>query len=225
MAELADAHDSKSCAERLAGSTPAATTVTVTNLDIPLRAAPAQTAEGRAVWDSDDDKLTIGDGTSRKTFIDETKVGLKWEASDTTERTTTSGTDVTLSTMSGLSISTDRWILIVVNARKTTGAAAAAALGVRLNATDVVVTTAITSTTNQAERTTMQYLIPPRRGDVLYNGAWGSGQNSAGATVGALTIATALAATVTDVLIRGNGGGTNTLAIDEVQVFSYGTGA
>ena len=45
-----------------------ATTVTFTNLDIPVSASPSQTADGRAVWDSDDDVLTIGDGSSRKTF-------------------------------------------------------------------------------------------------------------------------------------------------------------
>ena len=45
-----------------------ATTVTFTNLDIPVSASPSQTADGRAVWDSDDDLLTIGDGSSRKTF-------------------------------------------------------------------------------------------------------------------------------------------------------------
>jgi Repeat of unknown function (DUF5907) len=39
-----------------------------TQFDFPSAASPAQTAEGRAVWDSDDDKLTIGDGSSRKTF-------------------------------------------------------------------------------------------------------------------------------------------------------------
>lgn len=36
--------------------------------DIPATASPAQTTEGRAVWDSDDDVLTVGDGASRKTF-------------------------------------------------------------------------------------------------------------------------------------------------------------
>lgn len=200
------------------------TTTTFTNLDIPTSASPSQTADGRAVWDSDDDKLTIGDGTSRKTFIDETKVGMKWEGGDQTERTTTSGTDVTLSTIT-VSIPVERWILILVNARKTAGAAAAAALGIEMNGTQVHDTQAITSTANQAERTLMTYYIPPRRAVTTYTGAWGLGQNNAGATVNSLTVATALADTVTSIEIEGNGGGTNTLAIDEVQVFSFGTGA
>lgn len=45
-------------------------TVSPTVLNIPSAASPAQTAEGGAVWDSDDDVLTIGDGASRKTLVD-----------------------------------------------------------------------------------------------------------------------------------------------------------
>lgn len=45
-----------------------ATSTSFTNLDIPTSASPSQTAEGRVVWDSDDDVLTIGDGSARKTF-------------------------------------------------------------------------------------------------------------------------------------------------------------
>lgn len=37
---------------------------------LPSAAAPAQTAEGSIVWDSDDDLLTVGTGTARKTIVD-----------------------------------------------------------------------------------------------------------------------------------------------------------
>lgn len=37
-------------------------------LIIPGATSPAQTAEGSAVWDTDDDVLTVGDGASRSTF-------------------------------------------------------------------------------------------------------------------------------------------------------------
>ena len=40
----------------------------LSTLDLPVSASPSQTADGRVVWDSDDDLLTIGDGSSRKTF-------------------------------------------------------------------------------------------------------------------------------------------------------------
>lgn len=41
-------------------------TLTPAVLNIPSSATPAQTAEGQAVWESDADQLTIGDGASRK---------------------------------------------------------------------------------------------------------------------------------------------------------------
>lgn len=37
---------------------------------LPRSASPAGTAEGDAVWDSDDDALTIGTGSARKTMVD-----------------------------------------------------------------------------------------------------------------------------------------------------------
>ena len=37
-------------------------------LVLPVSTTPAQTTDGSIVWDSDDDRLTIGDGSSRKTF-------------------------------------------------------------------------------------------------------------------------------------------------------------
>jgi hypothetical protein len=36
----------------------------------PTTTSPSQTAEGCAVWDSDDNLLTVGDGSSRKTMVD-----------------------------------------------------------------------------------------------------------------------------------------------------------
>lgn len=38
---------------------------------LPQAASPAQTAEGSVVWDTDDNKLTIGDGASRQTLLNE----------------------------------------------------------------------------------------------------------------------------------------------------------
>lgn len=37
---------------------------------LPAVASPAQTADGSVVWDSDDNLLTVGDGSSRKTMVD-----------------------------------------------------------------------------------------------------------------------------------------------------------
>lgn len=37
---------------------------------VPTSTSPVQTTEGSVVWDSDDDVLTVGDGSSRKTLVD-----------------------------------------------------------------------------------------------------------------------------------------------------------
>jgi hypothetical protein len=39
---------------------------------LPAVASPAQTADGSMVWDSDDNLLTVGDGSSRKVMVDTT---------------------------------------------------------------------------------------------------------------------------------------------------------
>lgn len=40
---------------------------------LPGAGTPAQTAEGSVVWDTDDDVLTVGDGSGRKTMVDTAK--------------------------------------------------------------------------------------------------------------------------------------------------------
>lgn len=44
------------------------TSMTLTSFVLPTAASPAQTADGSIVWDSDDDYLTIGTGSARKSF-------------------------------------------------------------------------------------------------------------------------------------------------------------
>lgn len=44
------------------------TSITLTSFVLPSAASPSQTADASVVWDSDNDYLTIGDGTSRKSF-------------------------------------------------------------------------------------------------------------------------------------------------------------
>jgi len=41
-------------------------------LVVPTSASPAQTTDGSMVWDSDDNLLTVGDGSSRKVMVDTT---------------------------------------------------------------------------------------------------------------------------------------------------------
>ena len=44
-------------------------TLTPATFNIPFAVTPAQTAEGQAVWDSDGDRLTVGNGSGRKTLV------------------------------------------------------------------------------------------------------------------------------------------------------------
>ena len=60
------AHHTQSHAHSAAGD---GTTLTPAVLNLPASATPAQTADGDAVWDSDDNLLTVGDGASRQTFL------------------------------------------------------------------------------------------------------------------------------------------------------------
>ena len=60
------AHHTQSHAHSAAGD---GTTLTPAVLNIPFTITPAQTAEGDAVWDSDGDFLTVGDGVGRQTFL------------------------------------------------------------------------------------------------------------------------------------------------------------
>jgi hypothetical protein len=50
------------------GSTGGGATLQPGTLILPGSTSPAQTAEGSAVWDTDDDVLTVGTGATRKTF-------------------------------------------------------------------------------------------------------------------------------------------------------------
>lgn len=50
------------------GETPRMLTLAPSTLILPGATSPAQTAEGSAVWDTDDDVLTIGTGSGRSTF-------------------------------------------------------------------------------------------------------------------------------------------------------------
>lgn len=57
-------------------------TLTQATIILPTSAAPAQTAEGSIVWDSNDDIITVGDSSSRKSFYPSTGP-LAWEHIDT----------------------------------------------------------------------------------------------------------------------------------------------
>ena len=59
------AHHTQSHDHSVAGD---GTTLTPATLNIPATAAPNQTADGQVVWDSDDNLITVGTGTTTKIF-------------------------------------------------------------------------------------------------------------------------------------------------------------
>lgn len=98
-------------------------TATSGTLLLPAAASPAQTADGSVVWDSDDNLLTVGTGSARKTLVDTDSTQTLTNKTLTTPAfsgnptgTVTSGTYTpTLTNNSNVSSSTtrvNRWIRI-----------------------------------------------------------------------------------------------------------------
>lgn len=91
------------------GSNGGGATLSPGTLNLPTATSPSQTADGQAVWDSDDNKLTIGDGASRKTLVNEgavTSSGLTMATARLLGRTTAStGAIEEISVGSGLTLS------------------------------------------------------------------------------------------------------------------------
>jgi hypothetical protein len=83
-------------------------TLTVTNgtLLVPAVTSPAQTADGSMVWDSDDNLLTVGDGSSRKVMVDTTT------AQTLTNKTLTSPVIGTISNTGTLTLPTSTDTLV-----------------------------------------------------------------------------------------------------------------
>lgn len=73
---------------------------------LPVSASPAQTADGSAVWDSDDNLLTIGDGSSRKIMVDTTT------AQTLTNKTLTTPVIATISNTGTLTLPTSTDTLV-----------------------------------------------------------------------------------------------------------------
>ena len=148
--------------------------ITQATLTLPVATSPAQTAEGSVVWDSDDNLITVGDGSSRKTFYPDSQMKLIANVATPTSTTSTSAVDlVTISTDvygAALSIPVTAGLMITFNWRKQALAANGVAFGFKINSTVVceaafAATTnplARSSATNQGEAGTGGFLILPR---------------------------------------------------------------
>lgn len=298
------------------------TSVALSTLVVPTSAAPAQTTDGSVVWDSDDNYLTVGDGTSRKQFQSDnagsniasastltvtdrkhrvtgtttitaistmpagfhltldfagavqlthstalrlagsanytttaeetlyfvsdgsgnwrevgrkpqtvTTPGLTLVGSDTTERSTSSTTAADLSTISGLSISTATPIEIHFSFRKTAGAAAEAAFGLKLNSTVVQLasTSSATDFTGASNGATSGYAvirIGPREASYLRSAmCYAASDDFGGDKVFPFSSSSDMpTATITSITITGIVGSASiTAAIKNVRVYTLAT--
>ena len=201
----------------------------------PLSTVPAQTAEGSAVWDSDDDVLTVGDGAARKTFYPG-RMGWTLVGANTAEVSTTSTVAVDLLTISGLSIPVGQPFKIILNVRKTATAANFVAFGLKINSTvvwEVPGNSLLSSTaTVQAEEGYLEFTIFPRSANYLSGGmgmrVWRISSTGAPATGVALTspaVTNLLPnATITSLTIRAvNDTANNNAAVKEAFVYVLGT--
>lgn len=200
---------------------------------LPVSASPAQTADGSIVWDSDDDRITVGDGTSRKTFYPG-DFGFEEVGRNTVEQTTTSTSTVDIVTVTFTrSVAATEGLLIVGNASKDALAAQAVQLGLKLNTTvqydPAVQSLASSSGTNQAEDGMFMLWIMPRSTGYL-NGVlgWEQWQISAtGAQAKAQTAVVApsnnlITAALTQLVITGrNVTSNNNLAVKDVVVYAF----
>ncbi|MFQ5852816.1 MAG: hypothetical protein ACE5JU_19835, partial [Candidatus Binatia bacterium] len=160
--------------------------------------------------------------------------GLSFEGSNTTEATTTSTTEVDVLTVSGLNVAAATPFIVFGSARKTTGAASDAYLGLKLNTTVVIDTTVGTQSLlnfgsfNAAASGAFYLYVGPRVTNYLRGLLrWGSVDIAGGGAdlQSNLTIPNDMpTAAITDVIIRGVVlNGAMTLGIDEVFVYTLAT--
>ena len=175
----------------------------------------------------------IGTGKvwGRAIDVSEARPGIIWElvGSDTTERTMTSATAADLATVSGLTIPATTSVWVVVRYGKS-AATHTPALGLKVNST--VVREAIYGTsgirvmgaTNEVQSGTLSFLLGPRRTNYDYGITGTYHEGGASAAVAGVLPETVLqtaaipVATITDIIIRGDSDGTNTLRIHGVYV-------
>lgn len=177
----------------------------------------------------------VSDGTNWREVgrkpVTATSPGMVYVGGDTTERTTSSTSSATLSTISGLSIATDVPIEIHFSYRKTAGAAAEGVFGLTLNATNVQVPSTSgnsihTSGANSAEFGYAVIRIGPRETNYLRSVTIQCTTDVLGTnTVQTLAESSDMpTATITSIVIKGLVSSASiTLAIKNVRVYTLAT--
>lgn len=204
---------------------------------LPSSTSPADTTEGSAQWDTNDDRLVVGTGSSTATFVPGIGMGYLVGA-NTTEVTSQSTTDDTTLVAITLteSVPAATPLLIMFNFRKSTGHASAVNFGVKLNSTIMLNGTtsspqaASCSATNQAESGIAMVFFGPRRS--TYTSVWGrasafitaSGTSNGDSAIEyTATTNPAPTAAITSVTITGKcTNALNTMAVQDVFVYRLG---
>lgn len=138
---------------------------------------------------------------------------------DNTERTTTSTTSVALSTVA-VNITFDRPIMVMVNVRKTTGAANTASFGLQLNSTAIVSNTSVFGAVNEAVSGLLHFWIGPRVTNHL-RAVKGECFTGNGTVTNLTASADAPTTTITSVVITAQvADAAITAACDEVKVYA-----
>ena len=166
--------------------------------------------------------IVVCSGTAWRT-ISRYATGLALAGSNTTEQTTTATTVVSIVTMAVTSIAAGTPILIVINWRKSAGAAAAVSIGLTLNTDEVNSGQTASTSTNQAESGTAVFVLGAREASYL-RAMSGLGVTAAGALNTWRALADTPTAAITTVIIRGyTDSASVTLAIKDVRVYTLPT--
>jgi hypothetical protein len=153
---------------------------------------------------------------------------------NTTEATTTSTSVVDLVTVSGLNITATTPFIVVANVRKSAGAAAAAAFGLKLNATTVIDgdiasgSGVLPFTTADAAQSGLVIFFVGSRVATYLRSAFGIGMSNASVSGnvqgGGAATADMPTVAITDVIIRADSGSASvTVGVDEVHVYALPT--
>lgn len=212
------------------------TSVTQT-IALPASAAPTPTTDGVAEWDSDDNRIVVGDGAAQTTFYSGQTTGWVLVGKDTTERSDASGAAANAPVITlNASVPAASPMKIVFNYRKGAGAASAALIGFLLNATVVAdasaagVSIAATSAANQAEDGMCEIIIAPREANYTsgLTGAYICRVSATGASATNGTAAVGLSAVmptaaITTVTMRLNSvAAAQTVAVKNVYIYALG---
>lgn len=152
---------------------------------------------------------------------------LTWIASETTEQTDSTGSAADILTISSLSITAATPIVVIANLRKTSGAAVAADVGVKLNASQVIPNEPWSTASDVADQGFYFVIIGPRvagyTGSSLAIGSDSIEQSGGPGFIGGAS-SNSTTDTITSITITGDSNNSSvTMGVDEVHVYTLST--